>query len=279
MPMWGRGRLLLTLLLMATLSLSATASPDQHQLSDWTDCPGAKDFVGTRDGLAECVANSGATASETIRFQLGDSNEAVQARSSMPLDFGLTGGFFFTDTPVNLVWLFQGSEFQFENVGGTGQSVLVLSRSAKGDGLGMVTFNWQNRPLNLPETLERAKRLEAWLSHTGFLPTQIDGQARRAFAAPADGSPDARVYADDWISAEAMLSNEDDFIERMFLFGGEMAGVEIFVSAKNDRRAAWNFGGREKKPFPPTRVRRSIYDGTGGYEWSLEIHIGSVWTP
>lgn len=265
--MWRTLRSLPTILLAAPLTQSAFATPDQSQYANWTDCPGVRSLVGVQTGLAECVAKAGATASEVIEFRLGDSKEALNAQSSMSLDFD---PFYFTDTPVNLTWLLNDREFSFNNVGGTGQSVLTLDLDYNDRGLNRVTFEWQNRPLNLAEAMARAKMLEAWLIDAGYVPLMIDGEPMRPFAIVERNVYPLKQKATDWASAEATLSSEDDFVNRMRLYRLALADTEVMVVVDNGRRSAWNFGGRQSDP---PGFRRSIYDGTGGYEWSLEISI------
>ncbi len=265
--MWGTLRSLLAILFAAPLTQSAFATPEQDQYANWTDCPGVRSLVGVEAGLAECVANSGATASEIVTVRLGDSKETLNAQSSMPLDFD---PFFFTDTPVNLIWLLNDREFLFDNVGGTGQSVLTLDLDYNNHDLNRITFEWQNRPLNLTEAMVRAKRFEAWLAEAGYGPLTIDGETTRPFAIVERNVYPPKEHSGDWASAEATLSSEDDFVERMLLYRLALADSEVMVVVENSRRSTWNFG---RARSDPPGFRRSIYDGTGGYEWSLEVQI------
>jgi hypothetical protein len=255
------------LVLGASLAQSALATPEQVQQAVWTDCPGARDLVGVHPELADCVAKSGAVASEAIRFRLGDSKEALNAQSSLPIDFN---HFYFTDTPVDLTWMLGKDEFLFDDVGGTGQSVLVLDLDYHDKLLSRITFNWQNRPLSLGEAMARAKSFEAWLVDRGFAALTIGGEPTYPFAIIERNVHPPKEHSGDWASAEAKLSSEDEFVERMMLYRLALAETEVRVAVQNNRRSSWNFGGGRTEP---PGFRRSIYDGTGGYEWSLEIEI------
>jgi hypothetical protein len=267
--------------LLAACATSATPQIDHpveagvaKQSGNWQDCLG---ILGTllppSPRLPDCVARSGPIATSTIRISVGQSLQEVEAASSFPKKFPADS--FFTDDAVNLEWIFNQRRFLFDNVGGTGQSVLhVVTDRLRSDPatVSIITFDWQNRPLTLAEAIARARRFETWLRAGGFQQPASDRLIDRPFVILEDGFQPPARFATDWPSAEIILADDSEDIETMLLFSLVADGVSVSVRAKNDRRSAANFGRREGEK-QSARDRRTIYDGTGGYEWSLDIEI------
>jgi hypothetical protein len=93
------------------------------------------------------VAASGQIASVSVSAELGETVAALRAESTLPIDF-TNLPVFFTDTPANIRWITHGQIFEFDNVGGTGESTLDLNVDGESR-LTSVGFSWENRPLNL----------------------------------------------------------------------------------------------------------------------------------
>ncbi|MGV8928794.1 MAG: hypothetical protein ACOH1E_03505 [Brevundimonas sp.] len=255
----------------------ATSTPAFSQAVDdqsvapgqqWEACGVSSPLMPPPPELVACLAASGPVADQTFVFQLGDEIPAELERQS-PVGDGLI---FHTAYPVSLEWMTEAGPFLFENVGGMGQTVLLMSLDSNTRRLDRVAFAWQNRPLLLHEAVERARRLETWLLAAGFVQTPPRHPADAPFALIDDhrGTPSR---AETWVEAEALLKQEHQALEMTLLNMGR-PGTEIYVSVSNARRQTWAFGANRAHLLPPG-TPRSIYDGNGGYEWQLEVSISA----
>jgi len=253
--------------------LAATACVRSAQAVGWKDCPGSVGLGQAPAELAECLSRAGADATDTIQFEIGDAFEEVQANSSLSMGLDATR-VFFTDTPVDILWRDNERVFQFDDVGGTGEAVLLLN-FVDGARLDSAEFAWQNRPLNLPEVLERARRFQAWLEESGYAPPPAGHVFHQPFTVLNDyQEPTAQDFSD-WLTAEAALSNEERNIREVRLYAARSATTIVLVTAKNMRRTALNFQDRGRiEPIPG--IRRTVFDGNGGYEWLLTVRISRV---
>jgi len=185
----------------------------------------------------------------------------------MKLDFGLARTFI-TDTPANLQWRTDGNEFEFKNVGGTGETVVQLDIDEQ-EQLEVIDFAWQNRPLNVSEAVERAKFLETWMIHSAHARQPDDGPLRQPFTI-LNGT--FSEHAENWEDALATLSDDKRGIEKMRLYTLITSDTRTYVTAENRRRMALRFQ-QERKIKPLIGTRRTVFDDNGGYEWVLNIRI------
>jgi hypothetical protein len=265
------------------LPMMAACARD-YDAADWRSCPGSTGLWAPGPELAECIARAGVNATETIQVGLGDSLADLRAHSS--LDIGTqSAGVFFTDTPVDISWRDGERVYPFDDVGGTGQSILLINfsgspvfptRSAAGrapEGVHSMSFAWQNRPLTAQEAVDRARRLHAWLEEGSYVSQSRSNANVAAFEVlDEDHRSTGRVFPD-WPSAEASLSSDSENIQEIRFYALTSADTVVIVTATNMRRAALYFQDHGQiEPLPD--VRRTIFDGNGGYEWLLEVSIG-----
>ncbi len=262
---------------VALISAVLTA-PTTGIAMSWRDCPGIiQTQTSEPPGLAACVGASGFKASQSIRVRLGDSVATMRAAASLKMQFD--AGTFVTDIPVNILWRTHDREFAFDDVGGTGEAVLVLDADTPGaDGrLFSISFSWQNRPLELSEAIGKARRLRAWLKDAGY--RQSSDPRDAPFGVLTEGSGPPRRWADSWEAAEALLAAEPEDVEEMQLYTMTIGDTRVMASLKNMRRGSLNFAKGAGAAAPPG-ARRTIFDGDGGYEWLLEIVIDDPnWSP
>lgn len=257
------------------LLLSAAGPPSAGR--PWNECLDDKWFTDkATDTLKACVAASGPRAAGYLGLRLGasvrDMEEASSPGARLTQAFG-TNRVAHTDEPLHVRWeAATGRQFVFDDVGGTGQAVLLLNLAIEAERLHSFSFAWQNRPLNLEEALERAKRLERWLREIGFTPGDSDEPHGRPFGVQGESPVAPARWAANWIDAERLLSAEAENVEEMALF--TLSGPESTVTAslKNGRRAARNFGMRGHKSDDPL-AGRTVFDRNGGYEWQLDIYV------
>ena len=221
--------------------------------------------------LVACLAASGPLADQTFTFHLGGEIPAgLETRS--PVGDGLI---FHSDDPVSLEWATPAGPFLFDNVGGMGQTVLLMSLDWETRRLDRVTFSWQNRPLLLTEAMEKARRLEAWLLTSGFAePSRHPAEVRFAFIGDYRRTPSG---ARTWAEAESRLKADEQALE-MNLFSMTAPEIEVHVSVSNSRRQTWAFSA-DSAHLLPRGTPQSIYDGNGGYEWQLEVTIARPSNP
>lgn len=258
---------------LTALLLFAMSACGRADAVDWKDCPGSTWLGAAPASLPGCVAQAGADATDTIQAGIGDSVEDIRANSSFPLTFD-NSFMFFTDTTVDVEWRDGAQSFLFDDVGGTGQAVLILS-IMDDQHLYSMQFAWQNRPLTLRETVERAKRLEVWLDAAGFAAPAEGNALRPSFVALNEFHASTEQVFGDWASAEAALSSESVNVQEMRLYARTNTTTLVTVTAKNMRRAALNFDARAGIEGVPG-IRRTVFDGNGGHEWLLEVRISST---
>lgn len=259
----------------AALLLSAAGPPSAGR--PWKECLDDK-FLADRatDTLKACVAASGPRAAGHLGLRLGASVREMEAASSpgarLAQAFG-TNRVAFTDEPLHVRWeAAAGRQFVFDDVGGTGQAVLLLNLAIEAERLDNFSFAWQNRPLSLEEALERAKRLERWLIGAGYSPGDPGEPRRRPFGIQSESLVAPARWAADWADAERLLGAEAENIEEMLLFALSSPEATVTASLKNGRRATRNFGMRGRDPNDPL-AGRSVFDRNGGYEWQLDIYV------
>jgi hypothetical protein len=136
-----------------------------------------------------------------------------------------------------------------------------------------MSFAWQNRPLTAQEAVDRARRLHAWLEEGSYVSQSRSNANVAAFEVlDEDHRSTGRVFPD-WPSAEASLSSDSENIQEIRFYALTSADTVVIVTATNMRRAALYFQDHGQiEPLPD--VRRTIFDGNGGYEWLLEVSIG-----
>ncbi len=214
--------------------------------------------------LAACVAASGPPAKETLVVEIGgDTPSPLQAPGEVGDNSPLI-----TSAPVSLEWHTEKGSFLFDNVGGMGQTILIIHFDRETRSVESASFAWQNRPLTLQEALGKGRRLENWLMMSGFEFDMSSSHRRFALVDDYQSTPSG---ASDWAAAEARLS-KDEQVSEMILYRMDSAGADIQVSIQNSRRKAGDFGSRTASPLPEG-YPRSIYDGNGGYEWQIHIWI------
>lgn len=268
----GLHRLLSLGLSLLTL-LTASACIRSAQAVDWKDCPGSVGLGPAPTELPECLSRAGADATNAIQFGIGDTFADVQANSSLNMGLDATR-VFFTDTPVDVRWRDDERTFQFDDVGGTGEAVLLLN-FVDDTRLDSVEFAWQNRPLNLQEILERARGFQVWLEGNSYVPPPAGHVFHQPFVVLNDyQEPTTQVLAD-WSDAEAALSDDHRNIQEVRLYTAVSATTIVLVTATNMRRTTLNFQDRGRiEPIPG--IRRTVFDGNGGYEWLLSVRISRV---
>lgn len=256
--------------------VAAAASQPSGSGARWDDCPGTMVVEGAVPAsLESCVAASGPIARDTVRMRLGESVGELRARMPSAVTYHADFNEFSpSDDPMNIEWEVGAQRFAFENVGGTGQSVLNLIFDVERPGLNVIEFAWQNRPLRLDEAITRARRLQEWLVAAGFSqPTTTAHAGDQPFAVyVTELSAKAGLVAD-WTSAERLLRSEADEVTVMSLYTMVSPDAEVRVSLENMRRQAWQFGRRASAGTPRQNWRQSIFDGNGGYEWKLTVTI------
>lgn len=250
--------------------LTGAACAQATRTDDWRDCAGTITPGPAPPELPACVAASGAQAERSLRVRLRDDIATIQAASTLRPDLN-AGRVFFTDDPVNVEWLTNEQEFAFNNVGGTGEAVLLLNFN-DGDRLSSLEFAWQNRPVDLSEVMERARQLQQQLMEAGFTHSSRTETVYREFVVIGDNYRPPTRHFDDWPIAESALADDAANIDQMRIYTLCSADAVVVAHARNMRRAALNFdrrGGLEGVPG----WRRTIFDGNGGYEWLLTINI------
>jgi hypothetical protein len=271
----ARSRLLLAVAgaLVTTTQAFAQNAADQGvtQHQRWELCGVSSPLDPPPPELVACLAAAGPLADQTFTFQLGgEIPTGLETRS--PVGDGLI---FHTDDPVSLAWATPAGSFLFDNVGGMGQTVLLMFLDWETRRLDRVTFSWQNRPLLLTEAIEKARRLEAWLLGSGFAESSLNpAEARFVFIEDYRRKPSGAVS---WAEAEFQLKADEQALE-MNLFSLVAPDAEVDVAVSNGRRKTWAFGADSARLLPPG-TPRSIYDGNGGYEWQLEITIARPSNP
>lgn len=267
----ARSRTWRALALGAAALLLSAAAPTSAGRS-WQECLDDKWFTDpATDTLKACVAASGPRATRHIGLRLGATVREMKDASTLKPEFG-DFTVFFTDDPVDVRWeAVAGRQFVFNDVGGTGQAVLLVDLDIDRKHLDRFSFAWQNRPLSLEEALERAKRLEAWLREAGYAPPSPDPR-HKPFAIHDERVTGPVGWAADWNDAERLLNAEAENIEEMLLFILSTPEATVTASLANSRRAARNFLRQGRDPNDPL-AGRTIFDRNGGYEWQLDIYV------
>lgn len=256
-----------TLVCSASLAI-ANSSVVNASPANWLDCPGALQVLGTLPAsLPDCIATSGAKATQSIRFSLGTPVGEIQRQATLPIKFDpvLT-----TNTPVNIIWADGAHEFRFEDVGGDNDSVLIANVDPERQDLSEFSFDWQNRPMRLDEAIAKASRLESWLKVRGYRPVDDAG---RVGGTDLEARPSFLVRSPmDWASTRSSLMADENDVTRLDLLPLRSWDTEVNISLVNARREALNFQRMSDAPRPPGR--RTIFDGNGGYEWFLKVLVG-----
>jgi hypothetical protein len=251
--------------------LTGAACAQATQTDDWRDCPGTIAPGPAPPELPACVAASGSQAERSLRVGLGDDIASIRAASTFKPGRLDASRVFFTDDPVNVEWRTSERQFVFDNVGGTGEAVLLLNFHDE-DRLSSLEFAWQNRPLTLSEVIGRARQLQQQLIEAGFARSARSETIYQEFVVIGDDYRPPTQHFADWSLAESALEDDGVNIDHMRLYTLCSADAAVVVTAKNMRRAALNFdrhGGIEGVPG----WRRTVFDGNGGYEWLLTINI------
>lgn len=149
-------------------------------------------------------------------------------------------------------------------IGGMHNTILNVNE-LPGEGISLISFWYQGRPLTLAEALDRAQHLRRWFGEGRFrtlpaAPSVLDSRGFRTTSAP-----NALATPRDRARAEALLRDEARAIPEMELFRLARGRHEIQATLQNWRRLT----------AVMTRGHASIFDACGGREWGVEVYFST----
>ena len=205
-----------------------------------------------------------AQSAGALDVRLGEPFAAAMARSTYRFrpDFPPTG---LHSSGERLDLRFRDGErlLDLPGIGGTYNTALEVTEILGGATIGLIGFNYQDRPLTVAEALDRAIMLRRWFVEGGFraLPQLRGVRDSRGFRIA--NAPNALAAPGDRAVAETMLANERRAIPAMTLFRLRRGGQQVDVSLENWRRVTVITGGGGADAF----------NACHGREWGLHIYL------
>jgi hypothetical protein len=218
----------------------------QAQVCEGTE-PSSRPHGGVLDiRLGEPIA--AALARSTFRFRPEYAGSSIQITGDR-LDLRFRDGDRVLDLP---------------GLGGMHNTILDVNEFP-GEGISLISFWYQGRPLTLAEALDRAEHLRRWFGEGRFralpaAPSVLDSRGFRTTSAP-----NALATSRDRARAEALLRDEARAIPEMELFRLKRGRQEIQATLQNWRRLT----------AVMTRGGASIFDACQGREWGVEVYVST----